>query len=79
MIRVITTTNDTIPVRKGEGLDAEVLLRFLRENCADLPEGELGIRQFGTGHSNLTYELEIGTWQAVLRRPPIGPVAAESA
>lgn len=78
MSRVISTTNDTIPVRKGEGLDEEVLLRFLRENCADLPEGELEVRQFGTGHSNLTYEIEIGTWQAVLRRPPLGPVAAKA-
>ena len=26
-----------------------------------------------------SYELEIGTWQAVLRRPPLGPVAAKVA
>lgn len=78
MDRVIKTTNDTIPVRNGEELDEVALLQFLREKIDNLPEGELRIRQFGTGHSNLTYELEIGNWQAVLRRPPLGPVAAKA-
>ena len=75
---MIKTTKDTIPVRSGEELDEETLLQFLRENISDLPEGELKISQFGAGFSNLTYELEIGTWQAVLRRPPLGPVAAKA-
>lgn len=70
--------NDTIPVRTGEGLDVQKLEQFLRKNIKGLPEGSLQIRQFGTGHSNLTYDLRIGDWEAVLRRPPLGPVAPKA-
>lgn len=69
---------DTIAVRSGEELHVEKLAAFIRGAIEDLPEGELQIRQFGAGHSNLTYELEIGKWEAVLRRPPLGPVAAKA-
>ncbi|HSI67925.1 MAG TPA: phosphotransferase family protein [Planococcus sp. (in: firmicutes)] len=68
----------TIPVRNGEELDLAVLEEFLRSQIEDLPEGELEIRQFGTGHSNLTYALQIGQWEGVLRRPPLGPVAPKA-
>jgi aminoglycoside phosphotransferase (APT) family kinase protein len=33
------------------------------------------VRQFGGGVANLTYLLDFGTHQYVLRRPPLGPVA----
>jgi aminoglycoside phosphotransferase (APT) family kinase protein len=33
------------------------------------------VEQFPSGHSNLTYLLRSGDWEAVLRRPPLGPVA----
>ncbi|CAM3174784.1 phosphotransferase family protein [Filibacter tadaridae] len=72
------TLKDTIPIRIGEELNIERLAQFLRETIDNLPEGELHIRQFGAGHSNLTYALEIGDWEAVLRRPPLGPVAPKA-
>lgn len=72
------TIQDTIPVREGEELDSEKLTHFLRETISGLPEGKLNIRQFGAGHSNLTYALEIGDWEAVLRRPPLGPIAPKA-
>ncbi|PBB05140.1 phosphotransferase family protein [Salimicrobium humidisoli] len=65
---------DTREVRKGEELEKEVLDEYLRSTFTDLPESPLNIRQFGAGHSNLTYELKIGDWEAVLRRPPKGPL-----
>lgn len=71
-------TNDTIPVRTGEELDVQKLEQFLREKIDGLPAGKLTVRQFGTGHSNLTYALQIGDWEAVLRRPPLGPVAPKA-
>ncbi|WKA55877.1 phosphotransferase family protein [Planococcus shixiaomingii] len=71
-------TNNTIPVRHGEELDSEKLEGFLREHIKGIPDGKLEIRQFGSGHSNLTYALEIGSWEAVLRRPPLGPVAPKA-
>nr|WP_174495889.1 phosphotransferase family protein [Salirhabdus euzebyi] len=69
---------DTIPVRKGEELDAANLEQFLREKIANLPDSPLRIEQFPSGHSNLTYLLSMGNWEAVLRRPPLGPVAAKA-
>ncbi|MEC3883502.1 phosphotransferase family protein [Halobacillus sp. HZG1] len=71
-------TEDTRPVRQGEELDAKKLERYLRQQL-DMPSGDIQIRQFGAGHSNLTYELTVGEeWKAVLRRPPMGPVAPKA-
>ncbi len=67
-----------ISVRAGEELDKNLLERFLRNKIEHLPAGELEIQQFGAGHSNLTYALQIGDWKAVLRRPPLGPVAPKA-
>lgn len=67
-----------IPVRTGEELDLVTLEAFLRRELASMPSGQLQIKQFGTGASNLTYALKIGEWEAVLRRPPLGPVAAKA-
>jgi aminoglycoside phosphotransferase (APT) family kinase protein len=61
-------------VREGEEFDRAVVERYLRERIEDLPEGELGVRQFPSGASNLTYLLKIGDWEGVLRRPPLGPI-----
>lgn len=69
---------DTIPVRKGEELNLAVLEKFLRERMEALPGGPLEILQFSAGHSNLTYQLKLGDWEAVLRRPPLGPVAPKA-
>ncbi|EKN65302.1 aminoglycoside phosphotransferase [Neobacillus bataviensis LMG 21833] len=69
---------DTIQVRKGEELDLLELEKFLRENVESLPEEPLEILQFSAGHSNLTYQLKMGDWEAVLRRPPLGPVAPKA-
>jgi aminoglycoside phosphotransferase (APT) family kinase protein len=69
---------DTIKVRKGEELNKEILQKFIRENISEAPIGDLKIEQFSAGHSNLTYLLRIGEWEAVLRRPPHGPVAKKA-
>ncbi len=69
---------DTIPVRKGEELNLTVLDTYLRDNIEELPGGPLEILQFSAGHSNLTYQLKMGDWEAVLRRPPLGPVAPKA-
>jgi aminoglycoside phosphotransferase (APT) family kinase protein len=58
-------------VRVGEELDLAKLEPFLR---ARFPEetGTLVLRQFPSGHSNLTYSLHLGARELVLRRPPFG-------
>jgi aminoglycoside phosphotransferase (APT) family kinase protein len=65
---------ETIHVREGEGFDLAAVERHLRERVEGIPEGELKVRQFPSGASNLTYLLEIGAWEGVLRRPPLGPL-----
>jgi len=66
--------SETIDVREGEDFDAKTVERYLRERVEGLPEGELEVRQFPSGASNLTYLLKIEAWEGVLRRPPLGPV-----
>jgi len=59
------------PVRNGEELDIERLEAFLKDSIPGL-NGEIGVRQFPSGHSNLTYLVVIGDREMVLRRPPFG-------
>jgi aminoglycoside phosphotransferase (APT) family kinase protein len=66
--------NDTIPVRVDERLNAERLGAYLQgrlPGATHIPE----VRQFPGGAANLTYLLDYGTHEYVLRRPPLGPVA----
>ncbi|WP_099156878.1 phosphotransferase family protein [Virgibacillus ndiopensis] len=70
--------SDTINVREGEELNKKILQQFVHENIEGIPSGTMEIEQFGAGHSNLTYLLRIGSWEAVLRRPPLGPVAPKA-
>ncbi|WPD18569.1 phosphotransferase family protein [Thermaerobacter composti] len=67
-------TPATIPVRPGEEFDLDAVTRFLQERVPAFPGPPLTVRQFPAGASNLTYLLRAGTWQAVLRRPPFGPL-----
>jgi aminoglycoside phosphotransferase (APT) family kinase protein len=66
---------ETIPIREDEDFDHHTLAAYLRGKLsgADQP---LEIVQFGGGHANLTYLLRYGAQEYVLRRPPLGPVAA---
>ncbi len=64
---------DTIAVRADECFDAGRVAAFLRS--AGIQVHELEVEQFPAGQSNLTYLVRCGSWEAVLRRPPLGPVA----
>jgi len=59
------------PVRAGEELDLARLEPYLRGHFPDLG-GDLVVRQFPSGHSNLTYSVSLGEKEMVLRRPPFG-------
>ena len=65
---------DTIPVRADERFDEERLATYLNGKLPGATHPPL-VRQFGGGAANLTYLLDYGTHQYVLRRPPLGPVA----
>src|SRR5580704_15576641 len=63
--------DQTTPVRQGEELDLAKLEAFLLSHFPD-ETGLLVVRQYPSGHSNLTYSLQIGSREMVLRRPPFG-------
>jgi aminoglycoside phosphotransferase (APT) family kinase protein len=66
--------DDTINVRPDERFDEKRLAAYLNGR---LPGADrlLRVRQFGGGAANLTYLLDYGVHEYVLRRPPLGPVA----
>ena len=59
------------PTRAGEELDVARLEPYLRRQFPN-DAGEFLVRQFPSGHSNLTYSLSLGARELVLRRPPFG-------
>src|SRR5260370_18470085 len=65
---------ETIAVRAGENFDLQRVERYLRDHIQEIGEGSLVLLQFPAGASNLTYLLQIGNWEGVLRRPPFGPL-----
>ncbi|MDQ6675272.1 MAG: phosphotransferase family protein, partial [Chloroflexota bacterium] len=66
---------ETIPVRADEGFSGARVGEFLRAaGLTGFDPAHLAVEQFPAGHSNLTYLLRSGEWEAVLRRPPLGPV-----
>jgi len=68
---------DFAPVREGEQIDTQALAGYLRDRLEGVESG-VTVRQFPGGHSNLTYLLEAGGREYVLRRPPLGPVAPKA-
>lgn len=58
-------------VRAGEELNEQKLASYLRAHLPNLHDA-LTVKQFPAGFSNLTYLLQFGDRQLVLRRPPIG-------
>ncbi|MEP1231415.1 MAG: phosphotransferase family protein [Litorimonas sp.] len=63
--------NPTIDIRKGEGLDIDVVDAVLKQSVKGL-HGSPKLRQYPSGASNLTYALEYEGRSLVLRRPPFG-------
>src|SRR5690606_29027433 len=53
--------------------DRKKVESYLRKHL-DIPEAPMEVKQFPSGSSNLTYLIRFGDWEAVLRRPPFGPL-----
>lgn len=70
-------TSEVAPIRPGEELDTAALAEYLRGRIEGAEHG-IRVQQFPGGHSNLTYLLSAGGREYVLRRPPLGPVAAKA-
>jgi len=60
-----------VQIRKGEELDTAKVGEFLKDTIGGL-SGEVTVKQFPSGYSNLTYLITVGTRDLVLRRPPFG-------
>jgi len=58
-------------IRPGEELNLEKLEPFLRAHFPGQGETFL-VQQYRSGHSNLTYAVQLGEQRMVLRRPPFG-------
>lgn len=58
-------------IRQGEELNVSNLAAFIRRNFPDRA-GEVQVAQFPSGFSNLTYFVQVGNKEWVLRRPPFG-------
>jgi len=61
----------SVSMRPGEELDTSKLEPYLRSHFP-AESGPLSVQQFPSGHSNLTYAVQFGARQLVLRRPPFG-------
>jgi len=71
-------SGETIEVRAGEGLNWPRVEQYLRVHLPAIGDGSIQVRQFPSGASNLTYLIQIGAWEGVLRRPPLGPIAPKA-
>lgn len=58
-------------MRPGEEVDSDKLEAFLRPHFPH-ETGTFNVLQFPSGHSNLTYAVQLGDRKLVLRRPPFG-------
>lgn len=67
-------SEQVIDVRPDEQIDEAQLADYLRGRLPGT-DAPVTVRQFGGGKANLTYLLDYGSHQYVLRRPPLGPVA----
>lgn len=59
------------PMRAGEELNRATLEPFLRSHFPN-QSGYIEFKQYPAGHSNLTYSVQFGSREIVLRRPPFG-------
>ncbi len=71
--------DDTIPVRDDERFDEKRLISYLFDKLPGVDDTKkMRVRQFGGGAANLTYLLDFGDIEYVLRKPPLGKVARSS-
>jgi aminoglycoside phosphotransferase (APT) family kinase protein len=70
----MTTVDQPRGVRPGDEFDLQAVEEYLKGVVSGL-DGPLEVSQFPSGASNLTYLLEAGDREYVLRRPPVGTKA----
>ncbi|WP_078428394.1 phosphotransferase family protein [Alkalihalobacterium alkalinitrilicum] len=68
------TEKQNTPVEQVNEINWDKVENYIRRNIPNLSEEKMRTKAFSNGYSNLTYFIEIGDWQGVLRRPPFGPI-----
>ncbi len=67
------TRREILVNNQCERINWNRLEEFLRNKLNLMnEEGDMVVQPFTSGYSNLTYKVQIGTWEGVLRRPPFG-------
>jgi aminoglycoside phosphotransferase (APT) family kinase protein len=61
-------------VREGENFNREAFHRFMLQNVDWWTDKPLEVTQYSVGFSNLTYLINCGDEEVVMRRPPLGPL-----
>jgi aminoglycoside phosphotransferase (APT) family kinase protein len=69
---VVATFEEAAANEREPLLVTEPLRAFLDER--GLGDGEIEVEPVGEGHSNVTFIIRRGDWEAVIRRPPRGPL-----
>ncbi|MCP4605494.1 MAG: phosphotransferase family protein [Proteobacteria bacterium] len=67
----MTVRDEARDIRQGEEFDYSKVEQFLKDTVPAL-NGDMIVRQFPQGFSNLTYQVVVGDRDMVLRRPPFG-------
>ncbi|MDJ0766553.1 MAG: phosphotransferase family protein [Myxococcota bacterium] len=67
----MTMIDSPVEIRDGEALDTDTIQGFLMDTIPGLA-GQMSIKQFPSGFSNLTYLIGFDNRELVLRRPPFG-------
>jgi aminoglycoside phosphotransferase (APT) family kinase protein len=67
-------TDVVTSVREGEDFNRKALHKFMLQNIDWWPKEPIEVAQFSAGYSNLTYLIRCGNIEAVMRRPPLGPL-----
>lgn len=66
-----TALDNATEIRKGEELNVQQLNAYIKNNIPNFSD-EFSLKQFPGGFSNLTYLINAGEKEYVLRKPPIG-------
>ena len=66
--------NDSFSAPTEEQINWKMVETYLRFHLEELSGESMQIKKFSEGYSNLTYLIQIGDWEGVLRRPPFGSI-----
>ncbi len=66
--------DEPVAIREGEELDVAKTREAIRDAIPGI-EGDMSVKQFPSGFSNLTYLVRFGNRDLILRRPPFGKKA----